>query len=184
MANTYIALLRGINVSGHKKIKMPDLKAMFEALGFTNVRTYIQSGNVVFESNSAKDLESKISAKIQAQFGFEVSVICRTAKEMEQVIARNPYAGMESFETEKLYVTFLQETPSKEKLEALKAFTFEPEMYTVSGKEIYVYCFNGYGNTKLENSFFEKKLKVAASTRNWRTVNKLIEMSQPENAAN
>ena len=184
MANTYIALLRGINVSGHKKIKMPDLKAMFEALGFTNVRTYIQSGNVVFESNSAKDLESKISAKIQEQFGFEVSVICRTAKEMEQVIARNPYAKMVDFEAEKLYVTFLQETPSEEKLEALKAFTFEPEMYTVSGKEIYVYCFNGYGNTKLENSFFEKKLKVAASTRNWRTVNKLIEMSQPENAAN
>ena len=178
MANTYIALLRGINVSGHKKIKMPDLKAIFETLGFTNVRTYIQSGNVVFESNSAEDLGSKISAKIQEQFGFEVSVICRTAEEMEQVIKRNPYSEMVGFEAEKLYVTFLQETPSAEKLEALKAFTFEPEMYTVSGKEIYVYCFNGYGNTKLENSFFEKKLKVAASTRNWRTVNKLVEMSQ------
>src|SRR6187399_408069 len=103
---TYIALLRGINVSGHKKIKMPDLKAMFEALGFTNVHTYIQSGNVVFESKSATGLESKISAKILEQFGFEVSVICRTAKEMEQVITRNPYAGMVGFEAEKLYVTF------------------------------------------------------------------------------
>ena len=102
MANTYIALLRGINVSGHKKIKMPDLKAMFEALGFTNVRTYIQSGNVVFESNFAADLESKISAKILEQFGFEVSVICRTAEELEQVIARNPYVEMEGFEAEKL----------------------------------------------------------------------------------
>ncbi len=182
MANTYIALLRGINVSGHKKIKMPDLKAMFEALGFTNVRTYIQSGNVVFESNSSEGLEGKISAKIQEQFGFDVSVICRTAAEMEQVVARNPYAELVGFETEKLYVTFLQETPSGEKLEALKTFTFEPEMYTVSGQEIYVYCFNGYGNTKLENAFFEKKLKVPASTRNWRTINKLIEMSQPENA--
>ena len=176
MANTYIALLRGINVSGHKKIKMPDLKAMFETLGFTNVRTYIQSGNVVFESNAAEELESKISTKIQEQFGFEVSVICRTAEEMEQVITRNPYAEMVGFEAEKLYVTFLQQTPSEEKLEALKAFTFEPEMYTVSGREIYVYCFNGYGNTKLNNTFFEKKLKVSATTRNWRTVNELVRL--------
>ncbi|MFC5270843.1 DUF1697 domain-containing protein [Adhaeribacter terreus] len=181
---TYIALLRGINVSGHKKIKMPELKAMFEELGFTNVRTYIQSGNVVFESETSEDLESKISAKIQEQFGFEVSVICRTSAEMKQVIARNPFEKMVGFEPEKLYITFLQQTPSAEKLEALQAFTFEPEMYTVSGKEIYVYCFNGYGNTKLENAFFEKKLKVAATTRNWRTVNKLIEMSQPETTAN
>ncbi|MBK0403473.1 DUF1697 domain-containing protein [Adhaeribacter sp. BT258] len=179
---TYTALLRGINVSGHKKIKMPELKTMFKTLGFTNVRTYIQSGNVVFESATAADLESKISAKIQEVFGFEVPVICRTAAEMEQVIARNPYAEMVGFEPEKLYVTFLQETPSEEKLEALKAFSFEPEMYSVSGKEIFVYCFNGYGNTKLENAFFEKKLKVAASTRNWRTINKLIEMSQPATA--
>src|SRR6476660_3277916 len=102
MANTYIALLRGINVSGHKKIKMPELKAMFENLGFTNVRTYIQSGNVVFESATAEDLESKISTKIEVQFGFEVSVICRTSEEMEDVIKRNPYAEMVGFEAEKL----------------------------------------------------------------------------------
>ena len=180
---TYIALLRGINVSGHKKIKMPELKAMFEDLGFTNLRTYIQSGNVVFESATGIDLENKISAKIQEKFGFDVSVICRTSGEMEKVITRNPYAEMAGFETEKLYVTFLQQTPSSEKLEMLKGFTFEPEMYSVSGKEIYIYCFNGYGNTKLDNMFFEKKLKVSATTRNWRTINKLIEMSKPEIAS-
>jgi uncharacterized protein (DUF1697 family) len=179
---TYIALLRGINVSGHKKIKMPELKAMFETLSFTNVRTYIQSGNVVFESNSAEDLESKISAKIQEQFGFEVSVICRTSEEMEQVIARNPFATMVGFEPEKLYVTFLQQAPSEEKLEALSALSFGSEKYSVSGQEIYVYCFNGYGNTKLDNALFERKLKVIASSRNWRTVNKLIEMSQEVSA--
>jgi uncharacterized protein (DUF1697 family) len=180
---TYIALLRGINVSGHKKIKMPELKVMFEELGFTNVRTYIQSGNVVFESETAEDLESKISAKIQALFGFEVSVICRTSEEMEDVIKRNPFAEMVGFEPEKLYVTFLQEAPAEEKLATLQALSFEPEMYTVSGREVFVYCFNGYGNTKLDNALFEKKLKVKASTRNWRTVNKLIEMSQTETTA-
>jgi len=182
MAQTYIALLRGINVSGHKKIKMPELKTMFETLGFTNVRTYIQSGNVVFESETPEELESKISAKIQEIFGFEVSVICRTKVETKQVVKRNPYAEMLGFEAEKLYVTFLQNPPSEEKMEALKALSFEPEMYSVSGKEIFVYCFNGYSKTKLENSLFERKLKVISSTRNWRTINKLIEMSQPATA--
>jgi uncharacterized protein (DUF1697 family) len=184
MANTYIALLRGINVSGHKKIKMTDLKALFEELGFSNVRTYIQSGNVVFESNSVTDLESKIAGKIREQYGFEVSVICRTAAEIESVINRNPYAEMVDFAPEKLYLTFLAEVPQPDKLEAIKAFTFEPEQYTISGQEVYVYCQNGYGNTKLENLFFEKKLKVTATTRNWRTVNKLVDMSQPETATN
>ncbi|KAA9331755.1 DUF1697 domain-containing protein [Adhaeribacter soli] len=180
---TYTALLRGINVSGHKKIKMPDLKALFENLGFTNVRTYIQSGNVVFDSETSEDLESKISAKIREQFGFEVPVICRNKQEMEEVLRRNPYAEMAEFDPEKLYVTFLAEEPQPDKLEAIKAFTFEPEMYTILGREVYVYCFNGYGNTKLENLFFEKKLKVTCTTRNWRTVNKLVEMSQPETVA-
>ena len=182
MAQTYMALLRGINVSGHKKIKMPELKTMFEALGFTNVRTYIQSGNVVFESNSGEDLESKISAKIQEQFGFEVSVICRTLEEIKQVVKRNPFAETLGFEPEKLYVTFLQKTPSEEKLEVLQTLSFAPEKYSVLGKEIYVYCTNGYGQTKLDNGLFERKLKVIGTTRNWRTVNKLIEMSQPETA--
>lgn len=182
MAQTYIALLRGINVSGHKKIKMSELKTMFEMLGCSNVQTYIQSGNVVFESENPKELESKISAKIQEVFGFEVSVLCRTAEEMEAVITRNPYAETTGFEAEKLYVTFLQETPSEEKLTALQTLTFEPEIYSVSGREIYVYCTNGYGKTKLDNSIFERKLKVKATTRNWRTINKLIEMSQAKTA--
>src|SRR5688572_11651201 len=116
MAQTYIALLRGINVSGYKKIKMPELKNMFETLGFTNVQTYIQSGNVVFESKTSEELGSKISAKIREVFGFEVSVICRTSEEMKHVVARNSYAELPGFETEKLYVTFLQEMPSEEKL--------------------------------------------------------------------
>ena len=93
-------------------------------------------------------------------------------------LSQKSYEKMAGFAPEKLYVTFLAEAPQPEKLEAIKAFTFEPEKYSVSGKEVYIYCENGYGNTKLENLFFEKKLKVTATTRNWRTVNELVKLSQ------
>ncbi|HSI91712.1 MAG TPA: DUF1697 domain-containing protein [Adhaeribacter sp.] len=174
---TYIAIIRGINVSGKHKVPMAELKPLCESLGWRNVRTYIQSGNVIFETDSPENLAGKLEEVIAENFGFKVPVIIRTALEMAKVVAANPYAEMVGFEPEKLYVTFMAEAPQPDKLEAIKAFTFEPEMYSILGKEIYIYCFNGYGNTKLENSFFEKKLKVTCTTRNWRTVNKLVEMS-------
>lgn len=180
---TYIAIIRGINVSGKHKVPMAELRPLCESLGWKNVRTYIQSGNVIFETDKPENLALKLEDLIAENFGFRVPGIMRSAAEIAAVVSKNPFAEMTDFDPEKLYVTFLAEAPQPDKLEAIKAFTFEPEMYTILGQEVYVYCFNGYGNTKLENLFFEKKLKVTCTTRNWRTVNKLVEMSQSETVA-
>ena len=175
---TYIAIIRGINVSGKHKVPMAELRKLCEGLGWQNVRTYIQSGNVIFETAVAENLTGKLEDLIANNFGFRVPVLVRTAEEMVQVVKNNPFGNKPDFEAEKLYVTFMAETPQPDKPEAIKAFTFEPEEYIISEKEIYIYCTNGYGNTKLENLFFEKKLKVTCTTRNWRTVNQLVTMAQ------
>ena len=175
---TYIAIIRGINVSGKHKVPMAELRSLCENLGWRNVRTYIQSGNVVFEAESPTGLAAMLASGIAETFGFQVPVLVRSAAEMAEVVERNPFGEIEDFAPEKLHVTFMAEEPQPDKLEAIKAFTFEPEKYTILGKEIYVYCQNGYGNTKLENLFFEKKLKVTCTTRNWRTVNELVKISQ------
>jgi len=162
-----IALLRGINISGQKKIAMNDLKKVFESLKLKNVQTYIQSGNVLFEGTiDAKTIEKKI----QEVFGFQVTVFLRSKEELRKVIAKNPFAGKDP---NYLYVTFLSDTP-KETPEITKD---KAEEFIISGKEVYLYCPKGYGRTKLNNNLFERKLKLQATTRNWKTINKLVNFS-------
>jgi uncharacterized protein (DUF1697 family) len=173
-------MLRGINVSGQKKVPMKELKELYEELKFKNVTTYIQSGNVVFmtEQSDDKVLSKKIEEKIFKHFGFEVPVINRTVKEMQAVIKGNPYLKEKNFDEERNYITFLAETPAKEKLEKLNEYQFPPERYIVKGKELYLSLPNGAGRAKLSNNFFESKLKVTATTRNWRTVNELVRIAE------
>lgn len=176
---TYISILRGINVSGKKKILMADLKALYEALGFTNVKTYIQSGNVLFETkkkDSDHTIAQSIATAIIEKYNFEVPVMVRTAAYFSETIATNPFLKQEDINTKKLYVTFLAELPSAEHLEKLKGFNDLPNQFEVIGKNVFLCC-EKYGKTKLSNNFFERKLKVTATTRNWRTVNKLYEMA-------
>ena len=175
---TYIAILRGINVSGQKKIKMADLKAHLEELNFKNVQTYIQSGNVIFEheTTSPEDLENEIVKKIYEKYGFQVPTIIKIPSELKYVINNNPFRDDPNKETNRLYVTFLSDVPSSINLEKLETIDYSPEEYILDGKNIYFYSPNGYGNAKMNNNFFENKLKVAATTRNWNTVNKLIEI--------
>lgn len=176
----YISILRGINVSGQKKIIMKDLKALYENAGFKDVVTYIQSGNVLFnadESLSEKEIIKLIEEAIFTTYQFHVPIIIRTINELETVVAENPYLTEES-DIERLYVSFLAEDPSEQALENLKKYDFPPEKYAVYGRTVYISCPNGYGNTKLSNNFFESKLKVSATTRNWKTTNKLIEISK------
>jgi uncharacterized protein (DUF1697 family) len=165
---TFIAMLRGINVSGHKIIKMEQLRASFTAIGFSNVKTYIQSGNIIFEASndSTASLSEKIGQRILRD------------KEMEQIIKRNPFPKMPAIDHSKLHVTFLEDDPPKNALEQLLPLAAKPEQIHIMSQEIFLYCPNGYGISKLSNTAIEKKLSVGATTRNWKTVNTLLAMAQ------
>lgn len=172
---TCIALLRGINVSGKNLIKMAQL---VEALGETklsNIRTYIQSGNIVFESENEVPaiLEKVISDKIRERFGFEVPVQVLTRKGLKYICDNNPFINERNLSTEKLHLTFLSALPDPVLPGKINASDYIPDEFIVSGKAIYLSCPDGYGRTKLTNTFFEKKLKVSATTRNWASVIKL-----------
>jgi len=173
----FIALLRGINVSGQKKIKMSDLKLLFEDLGFENVKTYIQSGNVIFSSKekSVKKLESKISLGIKNKYRFDVPVLVINPDEIEYVLKNNPFIKKKKA-TEKLYVTFLADIPSSEKIEKLETKNYSPEEYIIDGKFIFLFFPKGAGKAKLNNNLFENKLKLTATSRNWNTIKTLLEL--------
>ena len=175
----FIAMLRGINVSGQKLIKMEQLRASFEVLGFSDVKTYVQSGNVIFKASkiSETSLTAKIAKKILADFGHSVSVLVRTPAELGEVL-KSPFAKKAGIDMGRLYVTFLSQPAPKSAEEALKTLAAKTEQFFVSGREIYFHCPDGYGNTKFSNNAIEKTLSTQATTRNWRTVNALFEMAQ------
>lgn len=173
---TYISILRGINVSGQKKMLMTDLAKLYEDLGFKEVVTYIQSGNVIFKTDKKftdVKLAKLIEDKIVATYNFQVPVIIRTLKELQDIVFVNPF-GKE--EIDSLYVTFLSNSPNAINLEKLENVNFLPDKFEVIDKEIFL-TVSSYGNTKLSNNFFENKLKVTATTRNWKTVIKLLELA-------
>ena len=175
--NTFIALLRGINVSRAKTIKMDNLRLTFQKQGFENVATYIQSGNVVFTASetATSQLAAKIAESIKTNFGFDVPVIVLSAAELKTITRNNPMndgTRDEAF----LHVTFLAENPAAFNLSEIGAKKQGNEEIMISGKVVYLYCPHGYGKTKLTNTFLESKLKVAATTRNWKTVTELVEM--------
>jgi uncharacterized protein (DUF1697 family) len=175
----FIALLRGINVSGQKKIKMSDLKALFEVIELQDVETYIQSGNVIFSSKekSSEKLEQKISSAIKRKFGFEVHVMILTPEEIEYVLKNNSFIKKRK-DSEKLYVTFLTKSPSDENIKKLYATDYSPEEYIIDGSFIYLFVPNGYGKAKLNNNLFENKLKVFGTTRNLKTIKALFELTE------
>ena len=176
----YIALLRGINVSGQKLIRMIELKALFESLNFKNVSTYIQSGNIIFSKSNSdpQTLETEISQQIAIKFGFDVPVTVKTMSEWRIIQQGNPYLNIPSVDQKYLHLTLLSETPEPINIQKIKELNFEPDQFKLINSNIYLFCPGGYGNTKLSNNFFESKLKVKATTRNWNTVNQLLEMSE------
>ena len=175
----YVSMLRGINVSGHKQIKMSRLQELFEALGFGQVKTYIQSGNVVFRArqNSPQDVSRKIEEKILSDFGFSVPVISKTPAELGKTLQDNPFLKKRGVDLSKLHVTFLSQAPAETGLKKLEALKAGPDQWQCRVREIYLYCPDGYGRTKLSNNALEKVLMVTATTRNWRTVNQLYQMA-------
>lgn len=182
-AIAYLAFLRGINVGGHRKIKMKDLQLSLAKMGFDEVKTYIQSGNIVFKAaeDKADTLSKEIEARIVKDFGFEVKVIIKNRAQLKEIISNNPYLPDDSANISKCYLTLLTEVPKKEQAEVLNALKFPHDEFHLMDNIIYLYCTNGYGKTKLSNDFFEKKLKQAATTRNWKTMLKMLEMSDNVN---
>ena len=176
---TYISLLRGINVSGQKIIKMDILKEMFESLLFEHIKTYIQSGNIVFQYKKSenKDLEIKISNQIQKSFGFEVPVIVLEADELKVIIENNPFKDDKTRDISFLHVTFFSSRPEQINFEPIKKVKSQGEEIALIDRAVYLYCPNGYGRTKLTNAFLENKLKTRATTRNWKTTLELLKIA-------
>ncbi|WP_019424496.1 DUF1697 domain-containing protein [Paenibacillus sp. OSY-SE] len=175
--NKYVALLRGINVSGQKIIKMDALKSIFEALAFQNAKTYIQSGNVIFEASVTEPelLAESIEKQLRVELGYEITVVVKTLSELEEVIQHNPFTENEASEG-KLYVSFLSKEPVAEDLAALLSVQNGVDEIRALEREVYILCRQGYGKSQFSNNFIEKKLRVPATTRNWQTVNKLANM--------
>lgn len=175
---TSVALLRGINVGGHRLIKMAELKAMFEGMGFGAVQTYIQSGNVVFQAAEAEQpLRQRIERQIESAFGFPVTVALRSAGELTRLIAACPFAPDALGEGESLYAALLADTPSPAGIERLLASKTEPDECRVLGREVYLLYRQSMRLTQLTNNLIEGRLGVAATSRNWRTITALATMS-------
>jgi uncharacterized protein (DUF1697 family) len=174
----YIALLRGINVGGKNKIKMETLRRVFSAeLGFANVKTYINSGNVVFETSKKDDkkLAEAIEKAIEKEFSLRIKVMVRSADEIAEIVANNPFEGQ--FENEKdVHVFFLDEEMPAEKRDLLLSNNGENERYAVRGREIYCHLRVGVLDSLMGKDYIGKKLKISATARNWRTVNKILEL--------
>lgn len=176
---TYISLLRGINVSGQKLIKMDALKTMYRQLNFKNVETYLQSGNVIFrdDKSNLSDFATTISSQIKAQFGFEVPVIVFKVDDLKEMIDANPFTNDLKMDPQFLHVTFLASEPKEFDFETITAKKSTGEEIALINKAVYLYCPNGYGRTKLTNTFLEKRLKVTATTRNWKTTLELFNIA-------
>lgn len=175
---SYVALLRGINVSGQNSIRMPELQHSFSGLGFKDVRTYLQSGNVVFSAGQSDEGSHAVAiqAQIAHDFGHVIPVLVMSAKELDEIANSNPLwpktGGVENL----FHCTFLFQPVSPSSFRALKFPAADGERAVLVGRTVLLHCPHGYGKTKLNNSFFERALGVPATTRNWRTVLALQEL--------
>lgn len=172
----YVALLKGVNVGGHKKVPMADLRELLAASGFADVKTYIQSGNVILKSSKTnlQNLEVKIQELILKKFGFEVSVLVKTQQSLQRIFDDCPFDQEKKV---KSYFTFLQMTPDDELVKIASAKVYEGEAYKIINDCIYFYCEKGYGKAKFNINYFERQLKTIATARNYNTMAKLLSMS-------
>ena len=178
----YVALLRGVNVGGKNVIKMARLKAMFESLGFSSVQTYIQSGNILFESNEKEiDLCAKIEAQIYKEFGFEAAAVLRTAAELQQIIDLCPFNNeeiikAESAEYESFYIALLNSTPEFQNIKKLDTYVSASDQYKVIGRDVYILLHHSIRDSKLAGNI--SKLEISHTLRNFKTISKLLELAK------
>lgn len=183
---TYISFLRGVNMTGHNSIKMTDLTSLYINLGFKDAKTFIQSGNVIFSINADKT-ESSISASIEKEilekFSYTVPVMIRTNRELSDLFSVNPFLDEIEFDPAKLAVIFLHEKPSADQIKKVKDVDYPPDKFKIIGREIFIYCPNGFGRTKIYTNFFEKKMGVLGTARNWKTITTILSLIGPLNPA-
>jgi uncharacterized protein (DUF1697 family) len=173
----YIAMLRGVNVGGNS-LKMEWLRTACEDNGLRDVRTYVQSGNIVFTSSlSAPKLAQRLKTMVDAETRLPVTVVVRSSADMARIVAANPFMKQKGVDAAKLHVTFLDTAPVKPALDRLDALAGSRDQYHLAGSEIYLHCPLNYGKTKLSNTAIEKVLGVGATTRNWNTVTTLLAMT-------
>lgn len=174
----YVSMLRGVNVSGRNRIPMADLRDLYERHGHTDVATYVQSGNVVSRaaSRSAGAVERAIGRAIADDLGLDIAVLVRTPAQLDHVLDGNRF--LPSGDPKLLHVTFLATSPGRGRVAALDERVHAPDEFHVVGREVYVSCPGGYGRTKINNAWFEQKLQVVATTRNWKTVGELAALAR------
>lgn len=173
---TYIALLRGINVGGHKKVPMAELRSLLTKSGLENVKTYIQSGNVIFQSKSkvSKGLGLHIQKAILDHFGFEIPVLVNTREELSVIFNDSPFSEDKKLQS---YFVMLSVVPDKKLVEDVSQKSYPDDEYVILNDCIYLFCAKGYGKAKFNVNFFENKLNVNATARNYKTMVKLLSLS-------
>jgi uncharacterized protein (DUF1697 family) len=175
-----VSMLRAVNVGGRNKIKMEALRALYESLKLREVQTYVQSGNVVFKTDELDlvQLAKKIENGIERTFGFRSDVVLRTSSDLREVIAKNPFAKRRDVEPNKLHVHFLASDPGPQGRSDVLKIKTDPEELCIYGRELYIYCPNGMGQSKLSWAAVNKALKLPGTARNWNSVTKLLEMAE------
>jgi uncharacterized protein (DUF1697 family) len=177
----FVSFLRGVNMTGHNSIKMTDLADLYRELGFKDAETYIQSGNVLFSSDGRLN-EAEIGLKIEKgildRFNYNVPVMLRTSQELTDLFISNPFLEEPRFDPSKMAVIFLHDEPSDDQLKKVANVDYPPDKFKITGREIYIYCPNGFGKTKIYTNFFEKKMKVSGTGRNWKTITTLLDIAE------
>lgn len=181
--NIYVAMLRAINLGSHNRISMPRLQQLFRDLGHGHISTYVQSGNVVFSATEQNQdvLRLAIERRITADLELGVSVLLRSSAELAAVVDSNPFAR-HGADPAGLHVTFLAVPADPRLLAAISPGVGQADAFEITGRDVYLTCPNGYGRTKLNNAFWERRLKQPATTRNWKTVSALRDMAQAAEA--
>lgn len=179
----YAAFLRAINVGGRNIIKMSELKECLETIHLKHIQTFLQSGNVVFESEleDTEKLQILIQHSIEFVFSINVPVIVRSQEEMKNILTANPFDNFSVLPKDKIFINYLQNLPTEETLTAFKPMDAKGDIFKIDGKNIFIYCQNPYNETKLQNNFFEKKLFTFATTRNFNTSNEILNIMERRN---
>jgi uncharacterized protein (DUF1697 family) len=168
-------------MAGHNTIKMTDLSTLFIKLGFKDAETFIQSGNVVFsnrENLPVHEITEKIETAILKKFNYRIPVIIRTPDELRNIISSNPFIGEKNYNPDRFAVIFLHEQPTDEQIRKVRDVNYPPDKFKIDGREIYIYCPNGFGKSKIYTGFFENKMKVSGTGRNLNTITTLLKIAE------